>query len=56
MPELLIPLISEPAMLDMPVCRKCGCWEYAACYDEDIGPCWWSQFDLCSFCSGEAAQ
>ena len=56
MPELLIPLYSEPALLDMPMCRVCGCWEYAACYAEDIGPCWRSQIGLCSFCSGEAAQ
>ena len=54
MPELLIPLYLEPALLNMPMCRACGCWEYEACYDEDIGPCWWSQTDLCSFCSGEA--
>ena len=36
--------------LDWPQCRGCGCWEYDACWDEDAGPCWWTDDDLCSHC------
>jgi hypothetical protein len=31
-------------------CRVCGCWEYNACWDDEIGACWWVEDDLCSHC------
>ena len=45
------PLFEErpPAPEGWPVCRVCGCWEYAACSD-DCGECWWVDDDLCSHC------
>ena len=50
----------EPIILELdsagppegwPRCRVCGCWEYAACGDEGLGPCWWVESDLCSHCA-----
>lgn len=34
-----------------PVCRVCGCWEFDACCDDERGPCWWVEPDLCSHCA-----
>jgi hypothetical protein len=31
-------------------CRVCGCTDDRACVDEEIGPCWWIEADLCSHC------
>lgn len=36
-------------------CRECGCWEYNACWDDDTGPCWWVEADLCSHCAAGGA-
>lgn len=36
---------------EMPTCRECGCWEYAACWDDEQGACWWVDDDLCSHCA-----
>ena len=36
-----------------PTCRVCGCWEMAACWDDEAGACWWVAPDLCSHCPGE---
>ena len=30
--------------------RVCGCWNYNACWYEDLGGCWWVEEDLCSHC------
>ena len=32
-------------------CRVCGCWDFDPCWDEDSGPCWWVEADLCSRCA-----
>ena len=40
-----------PAPEGARMCRVCGCWEYAACWDEDLGACWWVEDDLCSHCA-----
>ena len=34
------------------VCRKCGCTENNACYDKEMGTCWWvdDTKTLCSHC------
>ena len=32
-------------------CRECGCWEFNACWADDIGPCRWVEADLCSHCA-----
>lgn len=32
------------------VCRVCGCTEYSACEDDDLGPCSWAEPGLCSHC------
>ena len=39
-----------PAPEGAPTCRVCGCWEYAACWDDERGACWWVEPDLCSHC------
>ncbi|HVW97533.1 MAG TPA: hypothetical protein VHA56_16285 [Mucilaginibacter sp.] len=33
------------------ICRRCGCTQSDACYDELTGSCWWVQEDLCSACA-----
>ena len=33
-----------------PSCRECGCWDWNACWHEDVGACWWVEPDLCSHC------
>ena len=43
-----------PAPEGAPTCRVCGCWEYAACWDDERGACWWVEPDLCSHCEGKA--
>jgi hypothetical protein len=35
-------------------CRICGCTDEHACLDDEVGPCWWLEPDLCSHC-GEPA-
>ncbi len=35
-------------------CRVCGCSQDHACIDDEHGPCWWVEPDLCSHC-GEPA-
>lgn len=41
----------RPAPDGARTCRECGCWQYDACWDEDAGPCWWVEEDLCSHCA-----
>ena len=43
------PAVPVPA--GFRTCRECGCWECNACWDDDIGPCWWVEADLCSHCA-----
>lgn len=31
-------------------CRVCGCTQDHACVDDEHGPCWWVEPDLCSHC------
>ena len=31
-------------------CIACGCWDYAACWDDEMGACWWEEEALCSHC------
>ena len=45
-----IEMPRPPVPEGFPSCRECGCWEYDACWDEDAGPCWWVESDLCSHC------
>lgn len=40
---------------DMPTCRVCGCWQYAACWDDERGSCHWVADDLCSHCADGVA-
>ena len=40
-----------PAPEGAPKCRACGCWDMAACWDEEKGPCYWAEPDLCSRCA-----
>lgn len=40
-----------PAPQGWPVCRVCGCWEFNACWDDEVGACWWVEADLCSHCA-----
>jgi len=35
------------------VCRICGCSDDNACYNDDMGICWWVEKDLCSHCDAE---
>ena len=35
------------------VCRKCGCWQLDACFDERRGSCRWVEPGLCSHCADE---
>ena len=30
----------RPSPAGFPACRICGCWEYGACWDDDVGACW----------------
>lgn len=46
----VLPCVPAPA--GFRTCRKCGCWDYNACRDDDIGPCWWVEVDICSHCAG----
>lgn len=32
-------------------CRRCGCWDFDACWSEGLGACWWAEADLCSHCA-----
>ena len=32
-------------------CRVCKCAENSPCLDEEHGPCWWVEEDLCSHCA-----
>lgn len=41
--------VLAPEVLDIPVCRGCGCTDLTPC---DAG-CWWVEPDLCSACLGE---
>jgi len=34
-------------------CRVCGCTDQSACFNEDMGFCWWVEKDLCSHCDPE---
>ena len=34
-------------------CRRCGCTDIDACVDFLLGPCWWTEEDLCSKCEKE---
>ena len=42
-----------PAPEGWATCRNCGCWEYDACWDEEMGACWWVDEELCSHCDGK---
>lgn len=33
------------------ICLSCGCTENDACWNADIGPCWWEGENLCSHCA-----
>ncbi len=33
-----------------PICRRCGCTEECACFDDLRGPCSWVEAGLCSHC------
>jgi hypothetical protein len=35
-------------------CRVCGCTDSHACVDDEVGPCWWVELDLCSHCAEPA--
>lgn len=37
-------------MMGEAACRICGCTQERACVDDEHGPCWWVQEDLCSHC------
>ena len=39
--------VRSPAPEGWPSCRECG-----ACFDEEVGACWWVEEDLCFFCAG----
>ena len=43
----------RPAPEGWPTCRVCGCWELDACWDDEAGPCWWVEEDLCSHCAAK---
>lgn len=45
--------LRPPAPEGWPACRSCGCWQHAACWDEEAGACWWVEPDLCSHCAGD---
>ena len=47
-------MLRPPAPGGWATCRRCGCWEYAACWDEERGSCWWAEPDLCSHCAAGA--
>ena len=34
-------------------CRVCGCTDQSACFNEDMGFCWWVGPELCSHCDPE---
>lgn len=38
-----------------PSCRRCGCTQNNACYDEERGPCAWAEADLCTHCADSIA-
>ncbi len=38
------------------ICRVCGCSDESACFNEDMGFCWWVEDDLCSHCDPETIQ
>lgn len=39
--------IAKKEGIEVPLCRKCGCWELHAC----PGGCFWVETDLCSACA-----
>ncbi|MCY4471128.1 MAG: hypothetical protein OXC08_20625 [Thiotrichales bacterium] len=41
----------EPAPEGVQSCRRCGCWDWGACWHELLGACWWAEEDLCSHCA-----
>lgn len=43
--------VGLPFDIGLRTCRKCGCSEHDACWDEKHGaPCHWVEDDLCSAC------
>ena len=61
MPAVMVPRETFESMFEGPgpgdpapegaqTCRECGCWQLDACWDDDRGPCWWVEEDLCSHC------
>lgn len=50
-PEAAVRVLA-PEVLDIPVCRACGCTDLTGC---DAG-CEWVAPDLCSACVGEGAE
>lgn len=38
------------AALPVRACRRCGCTDDQACFDNDLGACFWVEEDLCSHC------
>lgn len=32
------------------VCVVCKCTYDNACHDDELGPCWWVRYSLCSHC------
>ena len=41
----------RPAPEGVQICRICRCWDLDACWNEDLGACWWVKPDLCSHCA-----
>ena len=54
--EYLETMERPPAPDGWPTCRGCGCWDLAACWDEDVGACSWIEPDLCSHCAAGALE
>ena len=50
-PTMTTEIPRRPPPEGAPTCRVCGCWEYDACWDEEAGPCHWTEADLCSHCA-----
>ncbi len=46
----LLDGIEHNAMPEATSCRICGCTEIKACFDHELGACWWVEPNLCSHC------
>lgn len=45
-----------PAPAGVERCRVCGCWDYDACWDDEIGACWWVAPGVCSHCAASTVR